>query len=363
MNLQILKSINSFRSISLITVIAVYFLILVGGIVRSTGSGMGCPDWPKCFGSLVPPTSVNQLPNDYQDIYLAKRVEKNNKFVAQLESLGFQKKADEIRNDKSILIEEEFNPVKTWIEYLNRLVGAVIGVLVLLTVYRSLSLWKTDKTITIISVFNLFLVLFQAWIGSIVVSTNLLPWMITLHMVLALVIVCLLLYTYYRSYRLAFKTNYATEKPKRLNYILLVGFVLMLVQIVLGTQVREEIDKVAFELGYLLRSEWVDRLGLPFLIHRSYSLVLLGIHLLFIYKVYKYSLRKTLLYNWSLILVGIIAIEIATGVGMAYFAVPAFLQPIHLLFGSLIIGIQFILLLQLSDQKKLQLDTSVHENY
>ncbi len=356
MNPQILKSIYSFRSISLITVIAVYFLILVGGVVRSTGSGMGCPDWPKCFGSLVPPTSVDQLPNDYQDIYLAKRVKKNEKFVAQLDRLGFQKKAEEIRNDKSILIEEEFNPVKTWIEYLNRLLGAVIGILVLITVYRSFALWSVDKKITLISVFNLLLVLFQAWIGSIVVSTNLLPWMITLHMVLALVIVCLLLYTYYRSYRLANKTGYATEKPNRLFYILFIGFVLMIVQIVLGTQVREEIDKVAFELGYLLRSEWVERLGLPFYIHRSYSLLLLGIHILFIYKVYKYSLRNTMLYKWSLILIGIIGLEIVTGIGMAYFAIPAFLQPLHLLFGSLIIGIQFILLLQLNDQKKLQLE-------
>jgi heme a synthase len=358
MNQKNLNIISSFRRISLITVIAVYFLILVGGIVRSTGAGMGCPDWPKCFGSWVPPTSVDQLPTNYQEIYLAKRVEKNNKFVTQLASLGFSKKADEIRNDKSILIEEEFNPIKTWIEYINRLIGAVIGILVLITVVRSLPLWSLDKVIPSLAFFNLLLVLFQAWIGSLVVSTNLLPWMITVHMMLALLIVCLLLYIHYRSYRLAYPIVAKTENPNSLFVILSIALVLMLVQIVLGTQVREEIDTIAFELGNMLRGEWISNLGLPFLVHRSYSLLILGIHLLFIYKIYKYSFRKVSLFRWSQALILVIFIEIASGVGMAYFAIPAFLQPVHLLLGSLIIGIQFIILLLLNDQKKLKLEKS-----
>lgn len=358
MNQKNLNDISSFRRISLITVIAVYFLILVGGVVRSTGSGMGCPDWPKCFGSWVTPTSVDQLPNDYQDIYLAKRVEKNDRFILQLEKLGFSKKADEIRNDKSILIEEEFNAVKTWIEYVNRLVGVVIGILVLLTLIRSLKLWSLDKTITSLSVFNLLLVMFQGWIGSIVVSTNLLPWMITLHMMLALLIVCLLLYVHYRSYRLAYPVRFKTDKPNRLFVILVVGFVLMLIQIVLGTQVREEIDAIAFSFGNMMRDQWIGGLGTEFLIHRSYSLVLLAVHILFLYKIYKYSLRHVSVFRWSQFLMFLIGVEIASGVGMAYFAVPAYLQPVHLLVGSLIIGVQFVLLLQLNDQKALKIEKS-----
>jgi heme a synthase len=347
------KKISSFRRISLISVLAVYFLILVGGIVRSTGSGMGCPDWPKCFGSWVPPTSVDQLPKNYQDIYLEKRLVKNDRFVSMLTSLGFEQKAEEIRNDKSILIEEEFNATKTWIEYLNRLLGAIIGLLVIATFLYSLPLWKVDKSLPLLSFFNLLLVIFQGWIGSIVVSTNLLEWMITVHMILALVIVCLLLYIHYRAYRVAYPITFKTEKPDRLFYLLGVGFILMIVQVVFGTQVREEVDAIAFRFGNLFRSEWVEYLGMNFLIHRSFSLVLLGIHLIFIYKIYKYSVRSTSIFKWSQLLILLILFVIITGVGLAYFGIPAFLQPLHLLFGSLIVGLQFVILLLLNDQRKI----------
>ena len=163
------KSINSYRRLSGITVVAVYFLILVGGIVRSTGSGMGCPDWPKCFGSVVPPTSVEQLPANYQEIYLEKRLAKNDRFVATLSKLGFTETAEQLANDKSIQVEEEFNATKTWIEYINRLIGVVIGLLILATLIKSLSLWSQDKWIPGTAFLALVLVSFTGWIGSIVV--------------------------------------------------------------------------------------------------------------------------------------------------------------------------------------------------
>jgi cytochrome c oxidase assembly protein subunit 15 len=184
------KSINSYRRLSGITVVAVYFLILVGGIVRSTGSGMGCPDWPKCFGSIVPPTSVDQLPANYQEIYLEKRLAKNDRFVATLSKLGFT-------------------------EYINRLIGVVIGLLILATLIKSLSLWSQDKWIPGTAFLALVLVSFTGWIGSIVVSTNLLAWMITFHMLLALALVAVLLYSHRRASRLHIEKNSIHPMPKK----------------------------------------------------------------------------------------------------------------------------------------------------
>jgi Uncharacterized protein required for cytochrome oxidase assembly len=353
-----LKNLNSFRRTGLVTVIAVYFLILVGGIVRSTGSGMGCPDWPKCFGSLVPPTSVDQLPKNYQEIYLEKRLAKNERFVATLDKLGFDKAAERIANDKTILIEEEFNATKTWIEYINRLIGVVIGFLIILTVWKSLKLWKIDRTIPILSIASLVLVLFQGWIGSIVVSTNLLDWMITFHMILALLLVVLLLYINHRAFLVKYANHKEDQVPSKVKWLLVIGTALMVVQIVFGTQVREELDQISFAMGGMMRDTWIEQIGMTFLIHRSFSLVLLGIHLLYFFWAFKYTRRKSPVNKWSQALLLVIVMEIATGIGMAYFAIPAFLQPVHLLLGSLIIGVQFVLLFQLRTQEDVNLITN-----
>ena len=106
---------SRFRKLAFWTVAAVYFLILVGGFVRASGSGMGCPDWPQCFGSWIPPLNESQLPADYQEIYGA--------------SYG----------------DTRFNPVKTWIEYVNRLVGVAIGILIIVTFLSSLSLARARR--------------------------------------------------------------------------------------------------------------------------------------------------------------------------------------------------------------------------
>lgn len=324
-----------FRKLTLTTLIAVYVLILVGGIVRSTGSGMGCPDWPQCFGSWVPPTSVEQLPENYKQIYSSYRERKNIHFARYLEALGFSETAEKIKSDPAILEEADFNATKTWVEYVNRIVGVVIGILIFAVFIASIKYWRWDRKITVISFFTFVLVGIQGWIGSFVVSSNLTPWTITVHMLLALIIVALLVFLFFEST----KEKYIRTLP--LGLPLIVGcMVLLLVQIVFGTQVREVIDAVSNSLP---RSAWIEAVGFPFLMHRSFSWLVVLAHGWLAWKLIRSQGSQILPNTLIFLIVG----TLLTGMGMAYFSMPSFLQPVHLTLATITFGTQFLLALQL----------------
>ena len=351
---------KTYRRLSVITLASVYFLILVGGIVRSTGSGMGCPDWPKCFGSWVPPTEVEQLPSDYKDIYAQQRAEKNVRFTRYLDFLGFANLANEIRNDKTILVEEDFNAAKTWTEYINRLIGVVVGFLIFALFVVSISFIGSDNKIFTFSLLTFLAVGLQGWIGSIVVSTNLLQWMITVHMLLALVIVALLSYLVLRARKDRWVATFESFSSVIYGTLILL-MLLSVTQIMMGTMVRESVDSVAKSYDYGQRDAWIDQLGLIFYIHRSFSILVLLAHIFLVYKIGKfYGDQRNLLTNSTVLLIVILA-EIASGAIMVWFAIPRFAQPVHLLFASLAFGLQFYIWLKVHQLKKL-VQPKLHHN-
>jgi len=333
-----LPATEGFFKLCLTTLIAVYFLIAVGGIVRATGSGMGCPDWPKCFERWVPPTSVDQLPTNYKDIFAQGRDKKNRKFARYLKAIGMSTTADQMMADKSILVEADFNAVKTWIEYLNRLVGVVIGLLIVALFWRARSFRKQKPVVFWVAASTLVAVIFQGWFGSIVVSTNLTSWTITIHMFIALVIVAMLNY-------LLLASNTSVEigrTPKGTIWLVLACSLVLLIQIFLGTQVREAVDRLAG----LSRESWISKLGLEFIIHRSFSWLVVGLHLLLLWRLRETTGAKVLVR----VLFVLILASFFTGVGMAYFNVPAFLQPVHLVLASVCFGFQQYLLFALNSR-------------
>lgn len=314
-----------FHKLCLSTLVAVYILILVGGIVRSTGSGMGCPDWPTCFGKLIPPTSVDQLPSNYKEEYAAFRQKKNEKFARYLSLVGLNETADKLVNDRSILIEADFNATKTWVEYINRLVGVIIGLLIIALFVSS---WKTrsvDPRLFKGALATLILVIFQGWFGSIVVSTNLTAWTITVHMFLALLMVAILIWLMVNSSE---TRGFAADGIKSW---LLRGMFVVFIQIFLGTQVREQIDRVASSLP---REEWISHIGVNFAIHRTFSWVVVWIVVGIWFKLRKTSAKKSLTLTPFLLILS----SLLTGVGMAYGGVPVYLQPVHLVIAVITFG-------------------------
>ena len=110
----------------------------------------------------------------------------------------------------------------------------------------------------------------QAWFGSIVVASNLVPWTITIHMLLALIIIALQIY---------FIREISPTQSKKLPqsklefYLIWICLGVTFYQMFLGTQVRESIDELT-ALG-ITRDRWTAELGMMFYIHRSFSWLVL----------------------------------------------------------------------------------------
>ena len=306
------QAVINFRRLGILTIFAVYCVILAGGIVRASGAGMGCPDWPTCFGQWIPPTEESQLPPNYHEIYAQRGYENT-----------------------------QFNWVKTWTEYTNRVVGVTIGFLIFLTAWSSRIYLKTDKTIFYLSLSSFFLVGFQGWLGSSVVASNLKPVMITLHMLLALVIVALLIYTIARSQRDFLSRIDTRLLPDKFKTVLIAAMIMTLLQVAMGTQVREAVDFIA--RANIERQYWRNDFPVIFYIHRSFSSIILFTNGWLLWKLYRSVDKHSLLLRTGWALVALVVTAILAGVSLDRLGVPVIAQPLHLLMANLIFGAQFFL--------------------
>ena len=132
-----------FKTILLITLCLLFGLITLGGIVRVTGSGLGCPDWPLCYGQIIPPLELT-----------------------------------------------------AWIEYSHRTLAAITGFPILLLTI--IAWWKYRKysLITVPATIALILLIFQVVLGAITVIKELPPEIVTTHLSIAQFIFATLLFMY-----------------------------------------------------------------------------------------------------------------------------------------------------------------------
>ena len=303
---------NLYQKTAITTVLATLVLILVGGLVRAAGAGLGCPDWPQCFGMWIPPTTAAELPPQY---------------------------------DASL-----FNPLHTWLEYVNRLLGVLIGFLITLTFLFSFRYRKQDPVVTIASGAAFVLVLVQGWLGGQVVRSGLSAGMITIHMVLAMVIINTLLFASFRAMNERLSIRLKPKTKKRL--LLVSGAILFvtLVQLILGTQVRESVD-VAKNVLNLPRENWIDETDLLYIVHRSFSWIVIALSVLLLYVNRKRDIHSRLI-NIGYLIFGLIILQMFLGLGMERLDIPGTLQLLHLVSVSILICAEFLFMLMVGFSKK-----------
>jgi len=340
-----------FLLINYLTIVSLFVLILAGGVVRSSGSGMGCPDWPKCFGRIIPPIDESQLPADYQGKFVEQRLKKNERFAKTLDLFGFSDLASRLRNDKSILEPEKFNAARTWTEYVNRLIGALTGVFLLACAVGSIIYLKLKKRIFFLSFLNLILVAFQAWLGSIVVSTNLVSWIVTVHMLLALAILAISIYTYYYARVLGDRNLLANKAPGNIKKFSVVAIILTIIQITIGTEVRENVDAASESMNYLNRSEWLATGTLSYIFHSNIAILIFIVNVVMLVLMRRKYLGNSYQFKFIVYVFFLILAQLVTGITLAYLALPPVAQAMHILLASLTFGGQFYLLLLLKQNK------------
>ena len=186
-----------FRRLAVVTIAATFVLIAVGGLVRATDSGLGCPDWPRCFGRLVPPAELH-----------------------------------------------------AWIEHSHRLVASVVMVLVALLVVAAYRTGQ-ERAVRRAAVAALVMVLAQALIGAFVVWWKLRADSVTLHLATALALVALLIY-------IGFRARYASDRSRRhgqdRGFVRLAGAGagLLYLQMLVGSTVTGHHAGLAYPLNVLL---------------------------------------------------------------------------------------------------------------
>jgi cytochrome c oxidase assembly protein subunit 15 len=334
-----------FPSIVKVTLISLYLIFIAGAVVRMTGSGMGCPDWPKCFGYLIPPTSEEQITwapdKEYKEGMII--IKDEALYVAEstlTTGTHFNPKnwAVYTKHDYA-----KFNKFHTWTEYINRLTSVLAGFVFLFLIIGSLKFWEENKQITILSFIAFVLMLFEAWMGKTVVDSNLTPITITIHMVVGLIIIGLVL-------KILFILS---EKGKTyvyhsfFNKLLVISIIFSLIQIVLGTQVRQFIDEQVKLFGFENKEYSLLNPNFKFYFHRSFTIaiVLVNFGLFYLNQAKKLGYK---LINWVILL---LFIETITGILMYYADFPMGTQAVHLLSGALLFGVQFYLWLQSRKQQ------------
>lgn len=309
----------SFRRFALITTALTYFLIFVGGLVRVSGAGLGCPDWPKCFGRWIPPTSLEQLPPEFDP--------------------------------------STFNITLAWIEYVNRLIGVILGLFILTLAIRALLHHRKHKRIWVPAVTALILTGIQGWQGSVVVAMGLDPDVVNIHLYMALVIVGVLIYLCQQTYYLDPERNdeYLPRYPGGFGITLWAIFLLVLSQVFLGSQVRGGFEALRQTLQFIPDISVIQLMGPGLRVHLWLGIIMAILSGIGYFQIRLYSEKVSkLMAGLMYAVMGLVIIQSAMGMAMLRIGLPPLIQLFHLWTSSILYGMSLMQIIAHRRYRRLQ---------
>ena len=299
--------------------------MFVGATVRVSGSGMGCPDWPKCWGRMIPPTSAEQVDFDSLPIEI------------------FQRKAAWMGQDPDDVtpetLREIFNPRHVWTEFVNRLTSLPVGFFAMATLVASFWQLRRRPWVFFCALASVIVIGVNAWMGARVVFSGLQPGTITAHLALAMGLLGLLVYCAWAG----------TERPWRVvmddgraHRITQIAVSLLLVVVVLagigGAQVRELTDELSKIHSDAPRETWVAELEESwwYITHRSFSWIVLVVAAVGYFFSWKHRAGGLGLVEHTVF--GVVVLQMVLGLIMAQVQIFSWVQVLHVGFAAILLS-------------------------
>jgi cytochrome c oxidase assembly protein subunit 15 len=304
---------NFYKRLTLFATLLALIVVSFGAYTRLTDSGLGCPDWPGCYGTLSVPESIDQI-----------------------------EKAQAVYPDSPVEVE------KAWIEMIHRYIAGILGIMILVIAFMSIKLRDQINYSLKWPFFLLGLVIFQAALGMWTVTLLLKPAVVSSHLLGGMTVLGILTFLMHRNYG-THRENFVSNRFER--KIIRFSLVLLFIQIALGGWTSTNyaalactdyptchgslIPEMDFSNAFtVFRELGVTSLGEPLSlealhaiqwVHRVGAIVLLG-YLLFV----AYILKVNQGFNmWRNVLILVISLQFIIGIANLLLHLPIVLATLH----------------------------------
>lgn len=199
-------------------------VIILGAYTRLTDSGLGCPDWPGCYGQLTVP---NQL--------------------------------EEVQKAEAAYPERPVEADKAWIEMIHRYFASTLGFFILIIAIVSLKNASMHRPVKL-PLFLLVLVIFQGMLGMWTVTMNLLPVVVMGHLLGGFSVASLLFLLWLRLKD--FRIPGGDPRIRHYGKLALLGIVILVMQIALGGWTSANYASMACTELPFCEGDWVSQVNL-----------------------------------------------------------------------------------------------------